>query len=103
MNKKNIKVVILCGGKGSRLSEETMIKPKPMVEIGKIPILVHIMRKYYKHGFKNFVLALGYKKYVIIDYFKKKKFKEKWNIELVNTGKETLTAKRLLLLKKKSK
>ena len=100
MNKKNIKVVILCGGMGSRLAEETKMKPKPMVEIGKIPILVHIMKKYYKHGFKNFVLALGYKKEVIIDYFKRKKFKEKWNIELVNTGEKTLTAKRLLLLKK---
>ena len=100
MTKKNIKVVILCGGLGSRLVEETRVKPKPMVEIGKIPILIHIMRKYYKHGYKNFVLALGYKKEIIIDYFKKKKFKEKWNIELINTGKNTLTAKRLLLLKK---
>ena len=74
MNKKNIKVVILCGGKGSRLVEETRVKPKPMVEIGKIPILIHIMRKYYKHGFKNFVLALGYKKEIIINFFKEKKF-----------------------------
>ena len=100
MNKKNIKVVILCGGKGSRLVEETRVKPKPMVEIGKIPILIHIMRKYYKHGFKNFVLALGYKKEIIINYFKEKKFLENWNVDLIDTGKETLTAKRLLLLKK---
>ncbi len=101
MTKKNIKVVILCGGKGSRLAEETRVKPKPMVEIGKIPILIHIMKKYYKHGFKNFVLALGYKKEIITEYFKKKKFREKWSIELVDTGKETLTAKRLLILKER--
>ena len=94
-------VVIFCGGKGSRLAEETRVKPKPMVEIGKIPILIHIMKKYYKHGFKNFVLALGYKKEIITEYFKKKKFREKWNIELVDTGKETLTAKRLLILKER--
>ena len=100
MKKKNIKVVILCGGKGSRLVEETRVKPKPMVEIGKIPILIHIMRKYYKHGFKNFVLALGYKKEIIINFFKEKKFLENWNVDLIDTGKETLTAKRLLLLKK---
>ena len=98
MMKKNIKVVILCGGKGSRLAEETKITPKPMIKIGNSPILIHIMRKYYKHGFKNFVLALGYKKEVIIEYFKKTKFREKWKVELVNTGKDTLTAKRLLKL-----
>ena len=98
MMKNNIKVVILCGGKGSRLAEETKITPKPMIKIGNSPILIHIMRKYYKHGFKNFVLALGYKKEVIIEYFKKTKFREKWKVELVNTGKDTLTAKRLLKL-----
>ena len=70
MMEKNIKVVILCGGKGSRLAEETKITPKPMIKIGNLPILIHIMKKYYKHGFKNFVLALGYKKEIIIDYFK---------------------------------
>ena len=101
MMEKNIKVVILCGGKGSRLAEETKITPKPMIKIGNLPILIHIMKKYYKHGFKNFVLALGYKKEIIIDYFKITQFKEKWNVELVNTGKDTLTAKRLLKLKNK--
>ena len=99
--RKNIKVVILCGGLGSRLSEETKTTPKPMIKIGNLPILIHIMKKYYKHGFKNFVLALGYKKKFIIDYFIKKKFTQKWNVELVNTGKNTLTAKRLLMLKNK--
>ncbi len=101
MIKKNIKVVILCGGKGSRLAEETKVKPKPMVKIGTSPILIHIMKKYYKHGFRNFILALGYKKEIITKYFKETNFKEKWNVELVNTGKETLTAKRLLKLKNK--
>ena len=101
MIKKNIKVVILCGGKGSRLAEETKVKPKPMVKIGNSPILIHIMKKYYKHGFRNFILALGYKKEIITKYFKETNFKEKWNVELVNTGKETLTAKRLLKLKNK--
>ena len=55
-----VKVVILCGGLGSRLSEETKLKPKPMVKIGKDPILIHIMKIYAKFGFKNFILALGY-------------------------------------------
>jgi len=101
MIKKNTKVVILCGGRGSRLAEETKVKPKPMVKIGNFPILIHIMKKYYKHGFRNFILALGYKKEIIIEYFKKTKFKEKWNVELINTGKNTLTAKRLFKLKNK--
>ena len=101
MIRKKIKVVILCGGKGTRLAEETKIKPKPMVKIGNFPILVHIMKKYYKHGFKDFIIALGYKKEIIFDYFKKTKFKEKWNIDLVNTGRNTLTAKRLLKLENK--
>jgi glucose-1-phosphate cytidylyltransferase len=99
MKIKNTKVIILCGGLGSRLVEETSVKPKPMVKIGNLPILIHIMRIYYKNGFRNFILALGYKKDFIIKYFKNSKFKEKWNIELINTGKKTLTAKRLLLLK----
>ena len=76
-------------------------KTKPMVKIGNFPILVHIMKKYYKHGFKDFIIALGYKKEIIFDYFKKTKFKEKWNIDLVNTGRNTLTAKRLLKLENK--
>ncbi len=94
-----MKIVILCGGLGSRLSEETKTKPKPMVEIGKDPILVHIMNIYAKHGFNKFILALGYKKKIIIDYFKKNK--KKWDIEFVDTGNNTLTGNRLLKLKKK--
>ena len=57
----SIKTVILCGGLGSRLSEETKIKPKPMVKIGNSPILCHIINYYKKYGFNNFILALGYK------------------------------------------
>ena len=67
INKNNLKVVILCGGLGSRLAEETKKIPKPMVKIGKFPILKHIIDIYTKYGFKNFILALGYKKEVIIN------------------------------------
>ena len=81
MKIKNTKVVILCGGLGSRLVEETRIKPKPMVKIGNLPILIHIMRIYYKYGFKNFILALGYKKKFIVNYLREKIYKFPKNIE----------------------
>ena len=68
-----MKVVILAGGFGTRLSEYTKIIPKPMVKIGKDPILVHIMKHYVKFGLKDFVIALGYKGDVIKKYFKKNK------------------------------
>ncbi len=100
MDKDKVKVVILCGGLGSRLSEETKLKPKPMVKIGGIPILLHIMNIYSKYGYKNFILALGYKKNYIKKFFRNFKNKNKWNIELVDTGKDSLTARRILLLKK---
>ena len=64
-----MKVVILAGGFGTRLSEETELKPKPMVEIGGKPILWHIMKIYSSHGFNDFVILLGYKGYVIKEYF----------------------------------
>ena len=96
---KDIKVVILCGGLGSRLSEETSLKPKPMIKIGKDPILLHIMKIYSKYGFKNFILALGYKHKYIIRYFKNSKIDKNWNIKFVDTGLKTLTAKRIELLK----
>src|ERR1700733_10227357 len=64
-----MKVAILAGGSGSRLAEETEIRPKPMVEIGGYPILWHIMRSYAHHGFKDFVIALGYKGEYIKKYF----------------------------------
>src|SRR6201747_1257804 len=64
-----MKVVILAGGLGTRLSEETTIRPKPMVEIGGRPILWHIMKIYSHHGFNDFIICLGYKGYVIKEYF----------------------------------
>lgn len=64
-----MKVVILAGGYGTRLQEETVVKPKPMVEIGEYPILMHIMRCYASFGFKEFVVALGYKGEMILEYF----------------------------------
>ena len=100
MNKENLKVVILCGGLGSRLSEETKIIPKPMVKIGNLPILMHIINIYKKNGFKDFIIALGHKKEVVIKYFKKNPLKG-LNIDLIDTGKKTLTGTRLLKLKKK--
>jgi glucose-1-phosphate cytidylyltransferase len=93
-----MKVVILAGGFGTRISEYTKSIPKPMIKIKGIPILVHIMKHYAKFGFNNFYIALGYKGNVIKNYFKNKKFK--WNINLINTGKNTMTGGRLRKLKK---
>ena len=64
-----MKVVILCGGSGTRLREETESKPKPMVEIGGRPIVWHVMKTFAHHGYKDFILCLGYKGEVIKDYF----------------------------------
>ena len=94
-----MKTVILCGGLGTRLSEETKKTPKPLVKIGNIPILIHIMNIYFKHGYNEFILALGYRSKDIELYFKKRKFKN-WKINLVNTGKNTLTGTRIQKLKK---
>ena len=90
-----MKIVILCGGKGTRLAEETIIKPKPMVKIGNLPIIIHIMEIFKNQGFDEFILALGYKGDLIKKYFKDKDY----NVKLVDTGKETLTGGRLLKLK----
>ena len=114
-----MKTVILCGGLGTRLAEETTIKPKPMVEIGGKPILWHIMKIYEKFGINDFYLALGYKGNFIIDYFlnyhahqsdlsislKSGKVNysnhtsEDWDVSLVDTGANTMTGGRLLRLK----
>jgi glucose-1-phosphate cytidylyltransferase len=64
-----MKVVIFAGGLGTRISEETSLRPKPMVEIGSMPILWHIMKSYSAHGFNDFVICCGYKGYVIKEYF----------------------------------
>lgn len=114
-----MKTVILCGGLGTRLSEETNLKPKPMVEIGGKPILWHIMKIYEQYGVNDFFLALGYKGEVIKDYFmnyharqsnlsvqlKSGKIvysdpsSEDWKISLIDTGALTMTGGRLLRLK----
>ena len=91
-----MKTVILCGGYGTRLSEETKITPKPMVKIGNKPILEHIMGIYEYYGYNQFILALGYKREYIEKFYKNKKKK---NINLVYTGKDTKTGGRLLRLK----
>lgn len=114
-----MKVVILCGGLGTRLSEETQLKPKPMVEIGTRPILWHIMRIFDRHGFRDFMLALGYKGEVIKDYFVNYHARqsditvhlrrgevefsnpavEDWSVSLVDTGANTQTGGRLRRLR----
>ena len=113
-------VVILAGGLGTRLSEYTYETPKPMVNIGDYPILIHIMNIYIKHGHKDFYVAMGYKFELIIKYFladrynneylskeiiKIKNYKNKFlnsdvNINLVNTGQDTMTGGRLKRLEK---
>jgi len=110
-----MKVVLLAGGLGTRLSEETILKPKPMVEIGDMPILWHIMKIYSAHGFNDFVICLGYKGYVIKEYFANyflhksdvtidlvnnsltvhDSYAEPWKITLVDTGTSTMTGGRI--------
>lgn len=115
-----MKVVILAGGVGTRLSEETVVKPKPMVEIGEKPILWHIMKIYSYYGFNEFIICLGYKGHVIKEYFSKYflyesdvtfDFKnqnnmilhnhsaEPWKVTLIDTGNNTMTGGRLLRIK----
>jgi glucose-1-phosphate cytidylyltransferase len=114
-----MKVVILAGGFGTRLSEYTKLIPKPMVEIGNKPILWHIMNHYARYGYKDFIVALGYKGEVIKDYFlryytlnndfsisladnKITYINERpldWNVSLVNTGESSMTGGRILRLK----
>ena len=97
---KNIemKVVLLAGGFGTRLSEYTSSIPKPMVKINGKPILLHIIKFYAKYGFKNFYIALGYKGEIIRKFFKKKI--PNLNINLIDTGKKTMTGGRLKRLEK---
>ncbi len=110
-----MKVVILAGGRGTRLSEETHAIPKPMVAIGGRPILWHIMRHYASYGLTDFVVALGYKGYVIKEYFANyvthmsdlsvdlstgsvevlSQHQERWRVTLVDTGESTMTGGRL--------
>lgn len=110
-----MKAVILAGGLGTRLSEETALRPKPMVEIGGKPILWHIMKMYASHGVNDFIICCGYKGYVIKEYFANyflhmsdvtinmqknsmevhEKRAEPWNVTLVDTGEQSMTGGRL--------
>ena len=93
-----MKVILLAGGFGTRLSEYTKTIPKPMICIGNKPMLLHIMKLYAKYGFKDFYIALGYKGEIIKKFFNKKFFD--WNINLIETGRNTMTGGRLKRLKK---
>jgi glucose-1-phosphate cytidylyltransferase len=110
-----MKAVILAGGLGTRISEETHVKPKPMVEIGGRPILWHILKTYSAHGVNDFIICCGYKGYVIKEYFANyflhmsdvtfdmahnkmqvhHRYAEPWKVTLVDTGEETMTGGRL--------
>lgn len=110
-----MKTLILAGGFGTRISEETDIKPKPMIEIGGKPILWHIMKSYSSHGFNDFVILLGYKSYVIKEYFSNyflhqsditidmasnkmeihNNSSEPWKVTLIDTGLNTMTGGRI--------
>ena len=94
-----MKVVILAGGFGTRIGEYTKTIPKPLIKISGKPILIHIMELYSRYGFKEFYIALGYKGNEIKKFFKKNNF-SKWKINLVETGKNTMTGGRLKRLKK---
>ena len=114
-----MKAVILAGGLGTRISEETMVKPKPLIEIGGMPILWHIMKNYSVYGINEFVICCGYKGYMIKEYFANyflhmsdvtfdiknnemevhQKYAEPWKVTLVDTGMETMTGGRLKRIK----
>jgi glucose-1-phosphate cytidylyltransferase len=110
-----MKAIILAGGLGTRISEESHRKPKPMIEIGGKPILWHIMKQYSAHGIQDFIICLGYKGYAIKDFFANyflhtsdvtfdmrnnkmevhQNYSEPWRVTLVDTGEETMTGGRL--------
>lgn len=114
-----MKVVILAGGLGTRISEESIIKPKPLIEIGGKPIIWHIMKIYSYYGFNDFIICCGYKGYLIKEFFSNyylhttdinvdvrknkisliRKKSEPWNITLVDTGDNSLTGDRIRLIK----
>ncbi len=89
-----MKAVILAGGYGTRISEESHLKPKPMIEIGGMPIIWHIMKIYSSYGINDFVICSGYKAEIIKNYFESFE-SESWNIKLVDTGLDTMTGGRI--------
>ena len=93
-----IKTVILAGGLGTRISEETKKIPKPMVKIGNLPIIHHIIKIYEAYGYNNFIICGGYKYKLISSYFKKIKISS--NVKVINTGINTMTAGRILKIRK---
>ena len=95
-----MKLVILAGGYGTRLAEETKLKPKPLVKIGNKPIIWHIMKFYSYYGINNFIICLGYKGGVLIKELKKFTLKESWNIKYVQTGLKTMTGGRVKKVEK---
>ena len=95
-----MKLVLLAGGYGTRLSEETTLKPKPLVKIGNYPIIWHIMKIYSHFGINHFIICLGYKGQMIKDQIKKYAIKENWKINFVNTGLHTMTGGRIKRIKK---
>ncbi len=115
-----MKVVILAGGFGTRISEESHLKPKPMIEIGEKPILWHIMKYYSSYGFDDFIILAGYKQYKIKEYFANyflynsditfdmsdnslevhEQFAEKWKVTVVDTGLNTMTGGRVKRIEK---
>ena len=117
-----MKVIILAGGFGTRISEESHLKPKPMIEIGGMPIIWHIMKLYFHYGFNDFVICAGYKQYVIKEYFSNyflhksditydftdgkhnmvihNNFAEPWKVTVVDTGLNTMTGGRIKRVKK---
>ena len=117
-----VPVFILAGGLGTRISEESHLKPKPMLEIGETPILVHIMRSYYRHGFNDFVICAGYRSWEIKNYFLSYEYRtnhveidhrtsanrapstvgtsatqENWRVRVIDTGLDTMTGARVAL------
>ncbi|MDC3071864.1 sugar phosphate nucleotidyltransferase [Candidatus Pelagibacter sp.] len=95
-----MKLVILAGGYGTRLSEETNIKPKPLVKIGDKPIIWHIMKIYSFYGVNEFIICLGYKGNILIKELKKVTSNESWDIKYVDTGIKTMTGGRIKKIKK---
>ena len=122
MKNNNPQVVLLCGGSGTRLREETEFKPKPLVEVGGLPILLHIMKAYSHFGFRDFILCLGYKGEMIKEFFMNYEWRtndftlnlksgreyvahhktpmEDWKVTFADTGDKTLTSERLMLIRK---